>query len=436
MGPAHVVGCFAAGAHAGFHGQVRDPHEPKSCIGILWSWGLNSLTGLWLWDVALFLNAFGCHTQTKTLQANHARRPTPQSPFLNSGRARGITRLHVAQPAGELCVEASSSSSSTVTIPREEDALSDAQPVSTSKTAGRSVSYEAEEQAGFSGRVATVSFHGRIGRNGSFGLQIDTNRTRLRRRVFAELRMHLDDGQNLQPILLGRRRRLIEEQRKKAEDAQRRKMAEARRQQVKDRVASSAASSNTASSSAPTSAPSSPSPGSQAPSGKISSGPKPKGTIPKDAVGNVVAHNLDLKPSKTTKVIPEGFAVRIQSVSSFCFQFFLSGPFLSLVCCFFLIHSADVCVGSPSLMYRQGIVLPILPHIMVVSGGLGREELEDFASQRVLSSLLTLDVPKELCTVSMALPETSGVSHASETCMSAESPRSAFRCLKCNAAKP
>ena len=263
----------------------------------------------------LFLNPFACHAQTKSLQANNARRPTPQNSFLISGRGRGTPRLQVAQPAGELCIQASSSSPSTVTISREEDVLSDAQPVSSSKTAGRSVSYEAAEQASFSGRVATVSFQGRTGRSGSFGLDIDSNRSRLRRRLFAELRMHLDDGQNMQPILLGRRRRIIEEERKKAEDAQRRRMAEARRQQLKDRAAAAAASSLSASSSAMSS---STSPGSQAPSGKISPGTKPKGIIPKDAVGNVVAHNLDLKPSKTTKVIPEGFAIRIQTVSRAC----------------------------------------------------------------------------------------------------------------------
>jgi hypothetical protein len=51
-----------------------------------------------------------------------------------------------------------------------------------------------------------------------------------------------------------------------------------------------------------------------------------------------------------------------------------------------------------------------MPSLMVVSGGLGREELEDFASQRVLSSLLTLDVPKELCSVSLANRDTCSVS--------------------------
>lgn len=46
-------------------------------------------------------------------------------------------------------------------------------------------------------------------------------------------------------------------------------------------------------------------------------------------------------------------------------------------------------------------MLPILPNLMAVNGPLGIKEMEEMVSQRVLSSVLTLELPKELCSVSL-----------------------------------
>lgn len=46
-------------------------------------------------------------------------------------------------------------------------------------------------------------------------------------------------------------------------------------------------------------------------------------------------------------------------------------------------------------------MLPILPNIMAVTGPMGIKEMEALASQRVLSSVLTLELPRQLHSVSL-----------------------------------
>jgi hypothetical protein len=58
---------------------------------------------------------------------------------------------------------------------------------------------------------------------------------------------------------------------------------------------------------------------------------------------------------------------------------------------------------SPGYAVRcpQGVVLPILPKIMAVTGPMGIKEMEALASQQVLSSVLTLELPRQLHSVSL-----------------------------------
>jgi hypothetical protein len=163
-----------------------------------------------------------------------------------------------------------------------------------------------------------VTFQGRTGREGTFGLQIDTNRSRLRRQRFVELCKHMDEGERMQPILLGRRRQLIEERKRQADEEKRRKFAEAQRLR-NESAASSRVSFTRVSSLAPSSSVSN-SQAAPAVMGQVH--PRSTASPQPAALGNVVAHNLDLKPSKTKKVIPEGFALKIPSVSEIVILFF------------------------------------------------------------------------------------------------------------------
>jgi len=253
----------------------------------------------------------------------------------------------VAQPSGELCVQDSEDRAAAGS-----DGSAGARAADADRSFRRNLAREHEREGAEHGvgpnrgRVVHADFHGFSGRQGTYGFAEATPRDCHRSRRLAQLRKDLDEAQMMKPILVGRRRRMLRNAVQSAEGLR----TDSGGGPHPEASARGAAGTAAGTSSSPRSADKAGSKGRQ---GAIA-GNKPEG-----AVGNVVTHNLPI--SNSSRRISPGFAVHCP----------------------------------------PGVVLPILPDVMAVNGPLGVREMEEIASHKVLSSILTLEVPKELCSVSL-----------------------------------
>jgi len=213
--------------------------------------------------------------------------------------------------------------------------------------------YELEAQdetddASYAGRMGQAMFHGPSGRVGCYAQNTYPKSKLRRRRKLAQLRAQLDEAQLMKPILVRPGFAALSNTVQPADGL---RYEPARGAAEKVAVASTPRSDEAAEQAAPASEPSP----SRSPAAKVPPSAPPKAaTKPVGASSNVVDF------SAASKMSP-GYAVRCP----------------------------------------QGVVLPVLPNIMAVTGKIGINEMEALASQRVLTSVLTLELPKQLHSVSL-----------------------------------
>jgi len=218
---------------------------------------------------------------------------------------------------------------------------------------------EEEVDSTFGGRMGQTDFFGPAGRVGSFSL-CTYPRYRLRRRQrLAKLRKQLDEAQLMKPIIVGEARSGVQNSVQPAEG-------------LRYDAGNSSSSSPDSSSSAKG-------------EGRGSRGSVSDEGRTKVAATATVCTESGTASSAVAPAHEAAAAAPAVKGAGNVVDFPKSGRV-----------SPGYAVRCP-----QGVVLPILPKIMAVTGPMGIKEMEALASQQVLSSVLTLELPRQLHSVSL-----------------------------------